>query len=83
VQAGVDVGLIPMHAVTASDDEWDEYEWKSFRAVERHAREQADDPDVAAMLDRARRARDAYLRAGRDTVGFAVYLFYRPGPRMG
>ena len=49
VQAGVDAGLIPMHATTASSDEWDEYEWKYCRSIERYAREQPDDPDVPAM----------------------------------
>lgn len=83
VQAGVDAGLIPMHAATASPDEWDEYEWKYSRSIERYAREQPDDPDVPAMLERIRRWRDAYLRWGRDTLGFALYLFYRPGTRVG
>jgi SAM-dependent methyltransferase len=83
VQAGIDAGLIPMHATAASADEWDEYEWKYCRSIERYAREMPDDPDVPAMLDRIRRWRDAYLRWGRDTLGFAVYLFYRPGTRIG
>jgi SAM-dependent methyltransferase len=83
VQAGIDCGLIPMHAATATIDEWDEYEWKFFRAVERYAREQPDDPDVPSMLDRSRRWRDAYLRWGRESMGFAAYLFYRPGARIG
>jgi SAM-dependent methyltransferase len=83
VQAGVDAGLIPMHAATASMDEWDEYEWKYCRSIERYAREMPDDPDVPAMLERIRRWRDGYLRWGRDTLGFAVYLFYRPSLRVG
>lgn len=83
VQAGVEAGLVPMHAVTASDDEWDEYEWKFCRSVERYVRGQPDDPDGLAMLDRVRRWRDAYLRFGRDALGFAAYLFYRPGARIG
>ncbi len=83
VQAGVEAGLVPMHATTSSLDEWDEYEWKYSRAIERYAREQSEDPDVPAMLERIRRWRNAYLRWGRDTLGFALYLFYRPGPRMG
>ncbi|MCL4763785.1 MAG: methyltransferase domain-containing protein [Burkholderiales bacterium] len=83
VQAGAGAGLVPMHAVTATDDEWDEYEWKFCRSIERYAREQPDDPDAPAMLDRARRWRDAYLRWGRDALGFAAYLFYRPGARAG
>ncbi|MBA3777217.1 MAG: class I SAM-dependent methyltransferase [Betaproteobacteria bacterium] len=83
VQAGVEAGLVPMHATTSSLDEWDEYEWKYCRGIERYAREQPEDPDVPAMLERIRRWRDAYMRWGRDTLGFALYLFYRPGPRMG
>ena len=83
VQAGIDNGLIPMHATTASPDEWDEYEWKYCRSVERYAREQPDDPDVPAMVERVRRWRDVYLRHGRESLGFAAYLFYRPGPRVG
>ena len=79
----VDAGLIPMHATTASPDDWDEYEWKYCRSIERYARELPDDPDVPAMLDRVRRWRDTYLRCGRDTLGFAVYLFYRPGAGIG
>ncbi len=82
VQAGIDSGLVPMHAAVASDDEWDEYEWKYSRAIERYAREQPDDPDVPTMLERIRRWRDAYLRWGRDTLGFGAYLFYRPGVRV-
>ena len=83
VQAGIDAGLIPMHATTASIDEWDEYEWKYCRAIESYAREQPDDPDAPAMVERIRKWRDAYLRWGRNTLGFAMYLFYRPGSRVG
>jgi SAM-dependent methyltransferase len=64
VEAGIDAGLIPLHAFVASPDEWDEYEWKYSRSIER-----------------IRRWRDGYLRWGRDTLGFGVYLFHRPlGP---
>jgi len=80
VQAGIDAGLVPMHATTASQDEWDEYEWKYCRSIERYASEQPEDPDVPGMLERIRRWRDGYLRWGRDTLGFGLYLFYRPGP---
>jgi SAM-dependent methyltransferase len=78
VQAGIDAGLVPLHACVASADEWDEYEWKYSASIERYAIEQADDPDVPAMLERIRRWRDGYLRWGRDTLGFGLYLFHRP-----
>jgi len=78
VQAGIDAGLIPLHASVASVDEWDEYEWKYARSIERYAIEQPDDPDVPAMLERIRRWREGYLRWGRETLGFGLYLFHRP-----
>jgi SAM-dependent methyltransferase len=78
VQAGIDAGLIPLHAGVTSADEWDEYEWKYARSIERYAIEQSDDPDVPAMLERIRRWREGYLRWGRDTLGFGLYLFHRP-----
>ena len=78
VEAGVDAGLIPLYAVVASADEWDDYEWKYSRSIERYAIEQPADPDVPAMLERIRRWRDAYLSWGRDTLGFGLYLFHLP-----
>lgn len=78
VRAGIDAGLIPLHALVATRDEWDEYEWKYSRSIERFALEQPADPDVAAMLERIRAWRDAYLRWGRNTLGFGMYLFQRP-----
>ncbi len=78
VEAGIAAELIPLHATVASSDEWDEYEWKYSRSIERYAIEEPEDPDVAAMLERIRRWRDAYLRWGRDTLGFGLYLFLRP-----
>jgi SAM-dependent methyltransferase len=78
VQAGIDAGLVPLHASVASADDWDEYEWKYSASIERYAIEQPDDADVPAMLARIRRWRDGYLRWGRDTLGFGLYLFHRP-----
>jgi hypothetical protein len=51
-----------MHATTASPDEWDEYEWKYCRSIERYAREQPDDPDVPAMVARIRAGVTRVLR---------------------
>ena len=35
-------------------------------------------PIAPALLERIRRWRAAYLRWGRDTLGFGTYLFHRP-----
>jgi SAM-dependent methyltransferase len=78
VAAGEAAGLIPWHAVTATTDEWDDYEWRYGRSIEAYALDQPDDPDVPAMLARIRAWRRTYLTAGRDTLGFGLYLFRRP-----
>ncbi len=75
VAIGVEQGLIPLFALVTNDDEWDQYEWWRIRAIERYAQEQPDDPDVPTLVERIRWWRDMYLRWGRDTLGFALYLF--------
>lgn len=45
------------------------------RAAERYAATHSDDPDVPDLLARLRRARDIYLRWGRETLGWSLYLF--------
>lgn len=76
---GVAEGLVPHYACVASDDDWDRYEWLHCRAVERYAAENPHDPDAPALLARVRAWRDAYLRWGRETLGFGLYLFAKPG----
>ena len=61
-----------------SVDEWDAYEGQYARNVEDYARANPHDPDAAAMLERIRGWREAYLRWGRDTLGFGLYLFRKP-----
>lgn len=78
VTARLGEGLIPLYASVSSEDDWDHYEGLYARAVERYALTHPADPDCPAMLERSRTWRDAYLRWGRDTLGFALYLFHRP-----
>ena len=75
VAAGCREGLTPVYSRASSDDEWDHYEGLYARAMERHLARHPDDPDHTEMRDKIRRWRDAYLRWGRDTLGFGFYLF--------
>ncbi len=52
-------GFVCEHAITASEAEWDAFEWGFFRRR------------------RKREWRDAYLRWGRATMGFGVYVLRR------
>jgi SAM-dependent methyltransferase len=78
VVAAIEEGLAPLYAAVSSPDDWDRYEGRYARNVELYALDHPDDPDVPAMLDRIRRWRDGYLRWGRSTMGFALYLHRAP-----
>jgi SAM-dependent methyltransferase len=78
VAAGEALGLVPLWASTASDAEWDDYEWRYGRAVEEFVAESPTDPDAKEMLARIRSWRTSYLTMGRDTMGFGLYLFRAP-----
>ena len=78
VAMGEAMGLVPLWATTASDAEWDEYEWRYGRSIEDFVAENPGDPDAAEMLTRIRGWRKTYLTMGRDTLGFGLYLFRVP-----
>ncbi len=67
-----DGGLSPHWSITASEREWDEYEWAHQRSIESFAAANPDFP--AELLARSRAWRRAYWRWGRDTLGFGLYL---------
>jgi len=78
VADAVAAGLQPLYALPSSETDWDRYEGLQWWAAERYAATHGGDPDVPELLARVHRDRDAFLRWGRDTLGWAVYLFRRP-----
>lgn len=77
VEAAVASGWTPIYAVVSSDDEWDHYEGLYIGAMERWLAANSADPDHAVFADRIRGWRTAYLRWGRATLGFGVYVLRR------
>lgn len=61
VMAMESFGFTCLHAITATDAEWDTFEWAFFRRQGKVA------------------WRDAWLRWGRHTMGFGVYLLKTTG----
>jgi hypothetical protein len=78
VTIGEDVGLALLYTLVANPDDWDRYEGLRWQAAERYAADHPDDPDVEALLRNTHRSRDAYLRWGRNCLGWAMYLFRKP-----
>jgi SAM-dependent methyltransferase len=77
VRAGADLGLTPIYALASDEDDFDRYEALQWRAADRYARAHADDPDLPELLERVARGRDEYVRWGRSTLGWSLYLFRR------
>lgn len=75
VRTAEELGLVPLWSYVTRDEEWDEYEWLYSKSIEDYCREQPDDPDRDAMLEKIRAWRRTYLTWGRDTLGFGLYLF--------
>jgi hypothetical protein len=67
------LGLVPIYAVVCSEDEWDRFEWLNLH--ERYQSRQPDDPGLPALIAELDAWRDIYLRWGRNTLGFGLYLF--------
>lgn len=79
VATGKRLGLIPFAAWTSSEEEWDNFEWAYQRIIERKA---ISDPDNVGSIEKRNQRRewmDAYLKWGRDTLGYGIYLFKTSG----
>jgi len=68
-------GLELVWMMGSTIEDWDRYEMLQAAAVDRFAREEPDHPDLAAIRKRRAKHDDAYLRWGRDCLGFATWVF--------
>jgi SAM-dependent methyltransferase len=68
-------GLAPLYAAVSRDDEWEEFEQGHHARVRSDAEANPNDSTLAARLNRSRQWLDGYLRWGRTTMGFGLYLF--------
>jgi hypothetical protein len=60
--------------IAASQDDWDRYETLRWRSVEEWLTENGDDPDAAGVRSMHQRGKGAYLRHGRDVLGWAIFV---------
>jgi SAM-dependent methyltransferase len=74
-QAGQALGLELAYTLTSSPDDWDRYEGLQWYAAANWASEHPDDPDVEEVLKRVKADRENYLKWGRDTFGWSIYVF--------
>jgi len=82
VEAGEVRGLELVHTFVSNKDDWDRYEGLQWYATAEYARGHADDPDLPELLERVTKAKVVYLRWGRDTLGWAIYVFRHRSPQI-
>ena len=80
--AGAARGLELVYTLVGSKDDWDRYEGLQWYAAAEHARVHADDPDLAELIERVHKERSTYLRWGRESIGWAIYVFRLPIPGL-
>jgi len=67
--------LVPDIVVGQFD--WDRYEGLQWYATEQWASEHPDDPDLKDVLKRVQENKKNYLKWGRETFGWAIYVFQK------
>jgi SAM-dependent methyltransferase len=75
VRVGEGEGLTVIYTLVSNHDDWDHYETLGWWAVDEYVRANPDDPDVPELLQRKGREKETYLRWGRETLGWAIYVF--------
>jgi len=79
VGVGQELGLELVYTLVSNEDDFDRYEGLQWYAAAQWAGEHADDPDVEEVLERVGRNRESYLKWGRETLGWAIYVFRKGG----
>jgi SAM-dependent methyltransferase len=82
VEAGQRLGLELVHTLVSSKDDWDRYEGLQWYAMAEYARTNRDDADLPELLERVAKQKSAYLKWGRDALGWAIYVFRCPTARV-
>lgn len=76
-EAAKQAGFRVLYQVASSGQDWDRYEMLQALSVDRWAQAYPDHPDRAEVLEIQDRATRAYLKWGRDTLGFSQFLLRR------
>jgi len=73
-------GLPVVSVIASSEDDWDRYETLHWRAVEEWIFANPDDPDSGDIRTRHERHKHTYLRYGRECLGWAIFVGWKPKP---
>lgn len=72
------MGLNCLYTLVSNKDDWDHYETLQWWAVDNYVQSHRDDPDNQELLEKTNMEKELYLRWGRDTLNWGVYIFRNP-----
>ncbi|MEN3016582.1 MAG: class I SAM-dependent methyltransferase [Candidatus Methanosuratincola petrocarbonis] len=78
VRLGEACGLSCIYALASTKEDFDHYEMLGWWSLEDYVRQNSNDPDIQEILALYRKGKENYLRWGRETMGWATYLFRKP-----
>ncbi len=74
---GKELGLELIYSAVSSKDDWDNYEGLNWYSAIKYINANPDDSDNQELHKRIVKSRDIYLKCGRETLGWAIYLFQK------
>jgi SAM-dependent methyltransferase len=78
IEVGEKHGLRCLYTLDSDLEGWDHYETLHWWAVEDYIRDNPGDPDVPELNAVNERNKETYLRWGRGTMGWCIYVFRKP-----
>jgi len=75
VLIGEKCGITCVYTLVSDHMDWDEYETPHWWAVSEYADTHPNDPDLPEVLEYMRINREKYLKYGRDTMGWCLYVY--------
>ena len=76
-EAGERFGLNFVLALVSDERDFDLYDGLQWYAADQYACTHPDDPDLPELMERIAKTKSTFLRWGRDTIGWAIYMFRR------
>jgi len=78
VLMGDEYGVTCVYTLVSDYMDWDEYEAPHWWAVSEYSDEHPDDPDLPEIWEYLRKSRETYLKHGRDTMNWCLYVYRKP-----
>jgi hypothetical protein len=78
VLMGESLGLVCGYTLASDVEDWDVYETLHWWAVNEYVDSNPRDPDIPEIIKSIEKARDTYLKWGRETLGWCLYGYRKP-----